>query len=101
MSSQLPEGATDEPGPQDVYLKVMGKDNNGPADLYGLGVRASDVWCVVPSRSAHRRDKLMYKSINATDVCIHTNYNMTFINATYCRSEPKFFSKVFLTLARW
>ncbi|PWA43765.1 hypothetical protein CTI12_AA531900 [Artemisia annua] len=62
LSSQLPEGATDEPAPQDVYSKVMGKDNNGPADLYGLGVRASDVWGVVPSRSARNRDKLMYKS---------------------------------------
>ncbi|GKB15364.1 transposase, Ptta/En/Spm [Tanacetum coccineum] len=62
LSSQLPEGATDEPGPQDVYSKVMGKDNNGPADLYGLGVRASDVWGVVPSHAARRRDKLMYKS---------------------------------------
>ncbi|PWA87324.1 hypothetical protein CTI12_AA132010 [Artemisia annua] len=62
LSSQLPEGATDEPGPQDVYSKVMGKDNNGLADLYGLGVRASDVWGVVPSRAARSRDKLMYKS---------------------------------------
>lgn len=62
LSSKLPEGATDEPGPQDVYSKVMGKDNNGLADLYGLGVRASDVWGVVPSHGALRRDKLMYKS---------------------------------------
>ena len=62
LSSQLLEGATDEPGPQDVYSKVMGKDNNGLADLYGLGVRASDVWGVVPSRAARSRDKLMYKS---------------------------------------
>ncbi|PWA81027.1 transposase, Ptta/En/Spm [Artemisia annua] len=62
LSSQLPEGATDEPGPQDVYSKVMGKENNGLADLYGLGVHASDVWGVVPSRAAGSRDKLMYKS---------------------------------------
>ncbi|GKF70779.1 putative transposase, Tnp1/En/Spm-like protein [Tanacetum coccineum] len=62
LSFQLPEGATDEPGPQDVYSKFMGKDNNGPADLYGLGVRASDVWGVVPSHAARRRDELMYKS---------------------------------------
>ncbi|PWA67562.1 hypothetical protein CTI12_AA314620 [Artemisia annua] len=62
LSSQLPKGATDEPGPQDVYSKVMGKDNNGIADLYGLGVRASDVWGVVPSHIARSRDKLMYKS---------------------------------------
>ncbi|GKB44701.1 eukaryotic translation initiation factor 5B-like protein [Tanacetum coccineum] len=54
LSSQLSEGETDEPGPQDVYSKVMGKGNNGPADLYGLGVRASDVWGVVLSRSARR-----------------------------------------------
>ncbi|GJV43953.1 putative transposase, Tnp1/En/Spm-like protein [Tanacetum coccineum] len=62
LSSQLPEGATDEPGLQDVYSKVMGKDNNGPADLYELGVHALDVWGMVPSRVACHRDKLMYKS---------------------------------------
>ncbi|GJV17489.1 hypothetical protein Tco_1362812 [Tanacetum coccineum] len=33
------------------------------AIMYGLGVRASNVWGVVPSRSAHRRDKLQWKSI--------------------------------------
>ncbi|GJW12623.1 putative reverse transcriptase domain-containing protein [Tanacetum coccineum] len=52
LSSQLPEGATDEPRPQDVYSKVMGKENNRPTYLYGLGARASDVWGVVPSHAA-------------------------------------------------
>nr|GEU73384.1 hypothetical protein [Tanacetum cinerariifolium] len=52
----------DEPGPQDIYSKVMGNDKNGTAEMYGLGVRASDVWGVVPSRSARRRDKLQWKS---------------------------------------
>nr|GEW91804.1 hypothetical protein [Tanacetum cinerariifolium] len=55
LSSQLSKGATDEPGPQDVHSKVTGKDNNGPADLYGLGVRASDVWGVVPRRDSQRQ----------------------------------------------
>ncbi|GKE14552.1 transposase, Tnp1/En/Spm-like protein, partial [Tanacetum coccineum] len=55
LSSQLPEGASDEPGPQDVYSKVMGKDNKGPADLYGLGVRASDVWGVLKARDSQRQ----------------------------------------------
>ncbi|PWA72116.1 transposase, Ptta/En/Spm [Artemisia annua] len=41
--------------------KVIGKDNNGLVDLYGLGVRAYDVWGIIPSRAARRRDKLMYK----------------------------------------
>lgn len=30
--------------------------------MYGLGVRASDVWGVVPIRSTRRRDKLQWKS---------------------------------------
>ncbi|GJR88048.1 transposase, Ptta/En/Spm [Tanacetum coccineum] len=52
----------DEPGPQDIYSKVIGNDKNGTAEMYGLGVRASDVWGVVPSRSARRREKLQWKS---------------------------------------
>ncbi|GJZ96520.1 eukaryotic translation initiation factor 5B [Tanacetum coccineum] len=62
LTSQLSEHELDEPGPQDIYSKVMGNDKNGTAEMYGLGVRASDVWGVVPSRSARRRDKLQWKS---------------------------------------
>ena len=62
LTSQLSEHELDEPGPQDVYSKVMGNNKNGTAEMYGLGVRASDVWGVVPSRSARRRDKLQWKS---------------------------------------
>ncbi|PWA68433.1 hypothetical protein CTI12_AA306830 [Artemisia annua] len=62
LTSQLSEHELDEPGPQDIYSKVMGNDKNGTAEMYGLGVRASDVWGVVPSRSARQRDKLQWKS---------------------------------------
>nr|GEU73383.1 hypothetical protein [Tanacetum cinerariifolium] len=56
------EHELDEPGPQDIYSKVMGNDKNGTAEMYGLGVRSSDVWGMVPSCSARRRDKLQWKS---------------------------------------
>ena len=62
LTSQLSEHELDEPGPQDIYSKVMGNEKNGTAGMYGLGVRASDVWGVVPSRSARQRDKLQWKS---------------------------------------
>nr|XP_043624521.1 uncharacterized protein LOC122596072 isoform X2 [Erigeron canadensis] len=44
IKSSLPEGSNDKPGPDDVFSKVMGKDRNGDAVMYSLGVRASDVW---------------------------------------------------------
>ncbi|GJY24580.1 hypothetical protein Tco_0398238 [Tanacetum coccineum] len=62
LTSQLSEHELDEPGPQDIHSKVMGNDKNGTVEMYGLGVRASDVWGVVPSRSARRKDKLQWKS---------------------------------------
>nr|GEW57755.1 hypothetical protein [Tanacetum cinerariifolium] len=62
LTSQLSEQELDEPGPQDIYSKVMGNDKNGTAEMYGLGVRAYDVWGVVPSRSACHKDKLQWKS---------------------------------------
>ncbi|KAI7754471.1 hypothetical protein M8C21_030476, partial [Ambrosia artemisiifolia] len=43
-------------------LDVMGKDRNGDAIMYGLGVRASDVWGVTPSRSTCRRENIQLKS---------------------------------------
>ncbi|XP_076934418.1 uncharacterized protein LOC143600682 isoform X2 [Bidens hawaiensis] len=62
LSSNLLEGSTDNPGPDDVFSKVMGKDRNGDAVMYGLGVRGSDVWGVIPSRSACRRENIQLKS---------------------------------------
>nr|GEZ17154.1 hypothetical protein [Tanacetum cinerariifolium] len=47
LTFQLLEHELDESGPQDIYSKVMGNDKNGIAEMYGLGVRASDVWGVV------------------------------------------------------
>ncbi|KAK9070473.1 hypothetical protein SSX86_010875 [Deinandra increscens subsp. villosa] len=46
LSSQAPKGSVDMPGPNDIYARVMGEDRNGngDADMFGLGVRASDVW---------------------------------------------------------
>nr|GEZ11160.1 hypothetical protein [Tanacetum cinerariifolium] len=52
----------DEPRTQDIYSKVMGNNKNGTAEMYGLGVRACDVWGVVQSSSARRRDKIWWKS---------------------------------------
>ncbi|GKA21174.1 hypothetical protein Tco_0701163 [Tanacetum coccineum] len=59
LTFPLSEKETDEPGPQVyIYSKVMGYNSNGIAEMYGLGVRASDVWGAVPICSARRRDKL-------------------------------------------
>jgi hypothetical protein len=62
LSATLPEGSLDKPGPDDIFAKVMGKDRYGDAVMYGLGVRASDVWGVVPGRSACRRENTALKS---------------------------------------
>ena len=62
LSSNLPDGSIDKPGPDDVFSKVMGKDRNGDAVMYGLGVRASDVWGVTSSRSTCRRENIQLKS---------------------------------------
>ncbi|KAF5789333.1 putative transposase, Tnp1/En/Spm [Helianthus annuus] len=62
LSSNLPEGSIDKPGPDDVFSKVMGNNRNGDAVMYGLGVRAADVWGVIPSRSACHRENIQLKS---------------------------------------
>nr|XP_043612408.1 uncharacterized protein LOC122584259 [Erigeron canadensis] len=62
IKSNLPEGSNDKPGPDDVFSKVMGKDRNGDVVMYGLGVRASDVWGVLPSRSACHRENIQLKA---------------------------------------
>ncbi|KAI3678092.1 hypothetical protein L6452_37373 [Arctium lappa] len=61
LNFQLSEGSLDEPGPDDVFSKVMGKDKHGSARMYGLGVRASDIWGVMPSRSACYRESMFWK----------------------------------------
>ena len=55
-SDNLPEGSIDNPGPDDIFSTVMGKDRNGDAGMFGLGVRASDVWGVTTSRSVCHRE---------------------------------------------
>ena len=62
LSDNLPEGSIDNPGPDDIFSTVMGKDRNGDAGMYGLGVRASAVWGVIPSRSACHRENNELKS---------------------------------------
>ena len=62
LSDNLPEGTIDEPGPDDIFSTVMGKDRYGDAGMYGLGVRPSDVWGVIPSRSACHRENNELKS---------------------------------------
>ncbi|KAJ0957358.1 hypothetical protein HanPSC8_Chr01g0026361 [Helianthus annuus] len=44
------------------FSKVMGSDRNGDVVMYGLGVRAADVWGVIPSRSACHRENIQLKS---------------------------------------
>ncbi|XP_071708600.1 uncharacterized protein [Rutidosis leptorrhynchoides] len=52
LTDKLVDGQTDTPGPDDVFSQVMGPNNSGSAQTYGLGVRAKDLWGVVPGRSA-------------------------------------------------
>lgn len=59
--SKLPKGSSDKPGPEDTFSKVITNDPNGLARMFGLGVRASDVWGVIPSRSACRRENIELK----------------------------------------
>ncbi|KVH87812.1 hypothetical protein Ccrd_024876, partial [Cynara cardunculus var. scolymus] len=61
LNFQLPEGSLDEQGSNDVFLKVMGKDKHCSARMYGLGVRGSDIWGVLPSRSAYYRENMLWK----------------------------------------
>lgn len=52
LAKTLPADTNDEAGPYDVYSQVKGNNKNGDADMYGLGVRASDIWGVTNSRAA-------------------------------------------------
>nr|GEZ50937.1 hypothetical protein [Tanacetum cinerariifolium] len=62
LTSQLSDNEMDEPGTQDIYFEVIGNNSNETAEMYGLGVCASDVRGVVLNCSARRRDKFQWKS---------------------------------------
>ncbi|KVH94857.1 hypothetical protein Ccrd_003081, partial [Cynara cardunculus var. scolymus] len=61
LNFQLPEGSLDEPGTNDVFSKAMGKDKHGSARTYGLDVRGSDIWGVLPSRFTCYRENMLWK----------------------------------------
>ncbi|XP_071708333.1 uncharacterized protein [Rutidosis leptorrhynchoides] len=61
LTEKLGDGATDAPGPDDVYVKIMGQHKYGSAEMYGLGVRAKDLWGV-PGQSAIRKENAQLKS---------------------------------------
>ncbi|XP_071726723.1 uncharacterized protein [Rutidosis leptorrhynchoides] len=62
LSKELPEGSLDEPGPDDIYAQVRGKAKHGQAEMYGLGVRVSDVWGEVRSRAAICQENVKLKA---------------------------------------
>ncbi|XP_071714811.1 uncharacterized protein [Rutidosis leptorrhynchoides] len=62
LKKNIPPGTSDEPGPDEIFSKVKGNDKYGNADLYGLGVQATDLWGVTPSRIAYIRENRMMKS---------------------------------------
>ncbi|XP_071739604.1 uncharacterized protein [Rutidosis leptorrhynchoides] len=65
LTDKLVDGETDTPGPDNVFSQVMGRNNSGSAQTYGLGVRAKDLWGVVPGRSAIRKENAQLKSDKA------------------------------------
>ncbi|XP_071704697.1 uncharacterized protein [Rutidosis leptorrhynchoides] len=64
LAKTLPEGSTDQPGPYNVFSKVMGNNKYGAADMYGLGVRASDLWGKLPSCNVVCMENIQLKSEN-------------------------------------
>ncbi|XP_071700587.1 uncharacterized protein [Rutidosis leptorrhynchoides] len=62
LSKELPKGSLDEPGPDDIYAKVRGTAKHGQAEMYGLGVRVSDVWGEVRSRAAICQENVKLKA---------------------------------------
>ncbi|XP_071694954.1 uncharacterized protein [Rutidosis leptorrhynchoides] len=62
LSKELPEGSLDEPGPDDIYAQVRGTAKHGQAEMYGLGVRVSDVWGEVRSREALCKENVKLKA---------------------------------------
>ncbi|XP_071727432.1 uncharacterized protein [Rutidosis leptorrhynchoides] len=64
LTDKLGDGATDAPGPDDVFATVMGKAKNGTVKMYGLGVRANHLWGAGPSRLAVSKANAQLMSIN-------------------------------------
>ncbi|XP_071709120.1 uncharacterized protein [Rutidosis leptorrhynchoides] len=58
LTEKLGDGATDAPGPDDVFATVMGKANNGTAEMYGLGVCSNHLWGAGHSRLAVSKQML-------------------------------------------
>ncbi|XP_071719150.1 uncharacterized protein [Rutidosis leptorrhynchoides] len=65
LTDKLGDGATDAPGPDDVFATVMGNAKNGTVEMYGLGVRANHLWGAGPSRLAIRKANAQLMSRNA------------------------------------
>ncbi|XP_071735363.1 uncharacterized protein [Rutidosis leptorrhynchoides] len=65
LTEKLGDGATDAPGPDDVFSTVMGKAKNGTTEMYGLGVRANHLWGAGPSRLAVSKANAQLMSRNA------------------------------------
>ncbi|XP_071688554.1 uncharacterized protein [Rutidosis leptorrhynchoides] len=64
LTEKLGDGATDAPGPDDVYAKIMGQHKYGSAETYGLGVHAKDLWGA-PGRSAIHKENAQMKAEKA------------------------------------
>ncbi|XP_071714432.1 uncharacterized protein [Rutidosis leptorrhynchoides] len=62
LSKELPEGSLDEPGLDDIYAQVRGTAKHVQAEMYGLGVRVSDVWGEVRSRAALCQENVKLKA---------------------------------------
>ncbi|XP_071727804.1 uncharacterized protein [Rutidosis leptorrhynchoides] len=61
LTDKLVDGETDTPGPDDVFSQVMGHNNSGSAQKYGLGILAKDLWGIVPGRLVVRKENAQLK----------------------------------------
>ncbi|XP_071697058.1 uncharacterized protein [Rutidosis leptorrhynchoides] len=64
IAKTLSEGSTDNRGPDDVFSKVMGNNKYGAVNMYGLGVRASDLWGKLPSHNVVCMENIQLKLEN-------------------------------------
>ncbi|XP_071728494.1 uncharacterized protein [Rutidosis leptorrhynchoides] len=65
LTEKLGDGATDAPGPYDVFATIMGTAKNGTAEMYGLGVCSNHLWGAGPSRLAVNKENAQLMSKNA------------------------------------
>ncbi|XP_071686786.1 uncharacterized protein [Rutidosis leptorrhynchoides] len=65
LTEKLGDGATDAPGPDDVFATIMGTAKNGTDEMYGLGVRTNHLWDAGPSRLAVNKENAQLMSKNA------------------------------------